>query len=150
VDGSEERALRRLYWFGIAILVWNIFAAIVAVAANWPSQFGRVGTDARADVLATGTAISAPALPLAILIFSLLLIRARNRWAWIGVVAFIIVALLFVIGGVGELLAPATPDTPKPVLVFGGLSALVIASVMLILVVVALKERGRVETSRSN
>jgi hypothetical protein len=132
--------VRRVVWVGIGALVWNVIAAIVAVAANWPSQFGRVGTDAGTDVITAGTAISAPALPLAILVLSLLLLRARGRWQWVGLAGFSVVAVLFAIGGLGEVFARATPQTPKAVLVVGGLCALAIAIAMLLVALEAIKE----------
>lgn len=131
--------------FGIAVVVWNLIAAIVAVVVNWPSQFGRVGTDARADVITAGTAISAPGVPIAVLILSLLMVRVGKKWAGVGLAGYSIVALLFIAGGLGELFAQPTPDTPRTVLMAGGLSALTIAIVMLVLAIAAFKDRRQIE-----
>ncbi|MBA3422045.1 MAG: hypothetical protein H0U12_09190 [Thermoleophilaceae bacterium] len=59
---------KRLRLFAVVVLVLNVVAAAVAIAVNWPSQFGQVRTDASEDFLAAGTAISAPVLPVALLL----------------------------------------------------------------------------------
>lgn len=138
---ARGRGTRKVLRFGIVVVVWNVIAAIAATAANWPSQFGRVGTDAKADVLTAGTATSAPALPIVVLLLALLMIRAGKAWAAFGLAGYGIVALLFIAGGVGELFAQPTRDTPRAVLVTGGLVAVAIAIVMLVLTVIAFRER---------
>lgn len=137
------KARNRVLVFGIIVILANVVAATIAVAVNWPAQFGRVGTDARAEVFASGTAISAPLLPIAILAVSLLLIRAGGRWISVGLLAFSVVALLMVIGGLGEAFAPETPDTPKMVLIVSGIVSVVVAVVMLALAFAAFHERRR-------
>lgn len=125
--------------FGIAVIAWNVIATTVAVIANWPSQFGRVGTDAKSEFISVGSAISAPALPLAVLVVSLLMIRAGSKWSLAGLIGYSIVALLFIAGGIGELFALPTPDTSRSVLIAGGISAGTIAIVMLVLAFGAFK-----------
>ena len=61
-------AALRLRRFALAVLVLNVVATVVAVVVNLPSQFGRVGTDAGSEFLTSGTAISAPLLPVVLLI----------------------------------------------------------------------------------
>jgi len=55
--------------------VLEVVATVVAVLVNWPSPFGGVGTDAGAELVTRGTAISAPLLPLVLLVLVVLLAR---------------------------------------------------------------------------
>ena len=127
--------------FGWIIVVLNVVAAIVAVRMNWPTQFGRIGTDAGADVINTGTAISAPLPPIALIVLSIVrLRRTRGGWTVLALLCFCLSALAFVIGGLGEAFAPGTSDTPKAVLVIGGASASLIGLTMLALAAAAFKE----------
>lgn len=136
-------AHHRLFRFGIAILIANTMAAVVAVTLNLPSQFGYVGTDAAADVLSRGTAISAPLLPMVLLAVSLALLRPGSRWHVAGIAGTCLVALLVLIGGVGELVAPATADTPKGVLVAASIAWAGIGLTLLRLAAAAYRARQR-------
>ena len=110
---------------------------------NWPSQFGGVGTDAGDELLTRGTAISAPLLPIAILVVSLLLVWRGGRSSTVGAVGIAITAALLLIGGIGELTAEETVDTPKSVLVVGGIVWIGVALSLLGLAIAALVERRR-------
>lgn len=129
--------------FGASLLVLNLLAAAVAVALNWPSQFGSVGTDAGAELLTRGTAISAPLLPVALLVVSLLLVWRGGRALVVGAVGALLTAVVVLIGGIGELTAKATSDTPKAVLVVAGLAWILIAAFLAWLAVGALREQRR-------
>ncbi len=78
---TERPANTRLSVFALVVLIANALATTVAVAANWPSQFGGVGTDAGQEWLSRGTAISAPLAPVACFIFIAILVRFGN---WVG------------------------------------------------------------------
>ena len=132
-----------LLGLGTAVFLLNFVAAAVAVAVNWPSQFGGVGTDAGEEVLSRGTAISAPLLPIAILVVSLLLVWRGGRLLTVGVVGIAVTAAMFLIGGIGELTAEETADTPKVVLVAAGIVWIVIALLLLGLAIAAFVERWR-------
>ena len=134
---------RMLLAFGTAVFLLNFVAAAVAVAVNWPSQFGGVGTDAGEEVLTRGTAISAPPLPIGILVVSLLLVWRGGRLLVVGVVGIGATAALFLIGGIGELTAKATADTPKAVLVVAGIVWIGIALSLLGLAIATFVERRR-------
>ena len=136
-------ARRRLLRFGVAVLVLNVLAAAVAVAFNWPSQFGSVGTDAGDELLTRGTAISAPLLPVALLVVSLLLVWRGGRALVAGILGVLITAAMVLIGGIGELTAAGTSDTPKAVLVVAGVVWILIAAFLAWLAVAALRERRR-------
>lgn len=142
VKGTAS-ARRNLLVFGSALPLLNIVAALVAVAVNWPSQFGGVGTDAGDELVTRGTAISAPILPVAVLVASLLLIRRGGRLFIPGIIGVALTAALFLVGAVGELTAEATRDTPKVVLVVAGVAWILVGTTLLALAAAALVERGR-------
>jgi hypothetical protein len=136
-------ASRRLAGFAATVLALNVVAAIVAVVVNLPTQFGKTGTDAGEDVLTSGTAISAPLLPVAILLVSLILVLRTDRWAYVGIGGSYLVALLLLIGAIGEIAAEGTSDTPKEVLVVSGIVWCAIAVTLVGLATAALVERRR-------
>ena len=131
----------RVAVIGAFVLSFQLIATVVAVVMNWPAQFGGVGTDARAEFLTRGTAISAPGLPLVVLAVGSWLATRRDRWGTVGVVLVGLVALLTTVGGLGEALAPATPNVSKEVLVVSGATSVVLAILMLAAVVVELADR---------
>lgn len=132
---------KRLAVVAAIVLVVNVVATVVAVAVNWPAQFGGVGTDAGGEFITRGTAISAPLLPVVLLLIVVGLAGRRDVWGWVGIVAAYLTAAVVLIGGVGELLAEATPDTPKPVLVAAGIAWAVVAVVLSVLATAAVNER---------
>jgi hypothetical protein len=134
---------RRVLVFGIAVIAYMVVATLVAVIANWPAQLGGVGTDARSEMWMRGTALSAPLLPVAVLIVSLVLVDAGGRWATAGLAVYSLVGVGFGVGGLGEALAPATPDVPKAVLVSSGVISVVIATTMVVLALSAFRQRRR-------
>jgi hypothetical protein len=134
---------KRLRLFVVVVLVLNVVAAAVAIAVNWPSQFGQVRTDASEDFLAAGTAISAPVLPVALLLVTLLLASRRGAWGWVAIGAAYLTAILLFVGAVGEFVAEGTADTPKSVLVTAGVAWAVIAVILVVLATGAAKDRRR-------
>jgi len=133
-------ASKRLRWFTVAVLVLN---AVAAVIANWPAQFGQVGTDAGAEFLSSGTAISAPLIPVAALLLVVALIHRQGALGWVAIVAALFAAASVIIGGLGELVAEPTADTPKAVLTVGGLVWPFIGIVLTLLALAAAVERLR-------
>lgn len=136
-------ANQRLLGFTVAVLILNVVAAIVAVIANWPAQFGQVGTDAGAEVLSSGTAISAPLIPVAALLVVALFAHRQGALGWVAIVAALFAAASVIIGGFGELMAEPTANTPKAVLTVGGLVWLLVGITLIILAVSAAVERLR-------
>lgn len=130
-------AASRLRWFTLALLVLNVVATIIAVVVNLPAQFGGVGTDAGKEFVTRGTAISAPLLPVVLMVLVVLLAPRRDRWSWVGVALAYITAALVGIGGVGEMVAEPTADTSGVVLTISGIVALVVAAVLIILATAA-------------
>ncbi|MGH3361041.1 MAG: hypothetical protein ACRDOM_01155 [Nocardioides sp.] len=137
------QATRRLLGGAAAILVLNAVATLVAIVVNWPAQFGGVGTDAGEEFLLRGTAISAPLLPVVLLVVVLLGAWAGGRGAWVAVVAAYLTAAVVAVGGVGEMVAEATTDTPKAVLVGAGAGWLAVAGVLVVLATGVVAERRR-------
>ena len=72
-------------------------------------------------MITAGTAISAPVLPIAIILVSLLLVWRGGRALVAGVVGVCLAAAMFFIGAVGELTAEGTDETPKTGLVAAGI-----------------------------
>ena len=136
-------ASKRLSLFAAVILLLNVVATVVAILANWPSQFGAVRTDAGDDFLTAGTAISAPVLPVVLLVMVALLARRHGAPGWIAVGAALTTAVLFFIGAMGELAAEPTVDTPKAILVGAGIAWTLVAMILALLAVMAAGERLR-------
>jgi NAD(P)-dependent dehydrogenase (short-subunit alcohol dehydrogenase family) len=119
VHRLRRMASRRiLLQLGSGILVFQVLAADVAIAANWPAQFGGVGTDACAEALTCGTALSAPLFPLAV--FAVGLVCSWRGATRTGAAVVAVVALAILAGSLGEAFAPATADVPKGVLIASG------------------------------
>jgi hypothetical protein len=132
----------RLSLFALVVLLANILAATLAVAVNWPSQFGGVvGTDAGSDWLSRGTAISAPLAPVACFVLIAVLVRLPTRVGWLGIgLAFLTAPLVFA-GGMGELVAEPTDDVGRAVLVLAGVVWGVVAVAFVVLGAAAARER---------
>jgi hypothetical protein len=137
---------RILLQLGSGILVFQLLAAGVAIAANWPAQFGGVGTDASAEALTRGTALSAPLFPLAVFAVGLVCLwRGATRT---GAAVSAVVALAILAGSLGEAFAPATADVPKVVLIASGVIGTVLATAILARVPAVWRESGAVRASR--
>lgn len=134
-------ANRRLSVFALVVLVANVLAAALAVWVNWPSQFGGVGTDAGQDLLSRGTAISAPLAPVLCFILVAVMVRFGNWVGWLGVVLAFLTGVLVFVGGMGELVAQPTEDTPRAVLIAAGVVWGVIAGIFVVLGIAAARER---------
>lgn len=129
----DPAATSRLRRFTLALLVLNVIATIIAVVANLPAQFGDVGTDAGNEFVTRGTAISAPLLPVVLMVLVVLLAPRRDLWVWVGVALAYLTAAMVGVGGVGEIVAEPTADTPGPVLTISGIAWLAVAAVLIAL-----------------
>jgi hypothetical protein len=123
------------------VLMLNVIATVVAVVVNLPSQFGMVGTDAGREFLTSGTAISAPLIPVVSLLIVVAFARRRDKWRWLGLAAGYFTALSIAIGGFGELVAEPTEHTPRAVLVGSGIVFLAIGLALVFLSTAAAVQR---------
>jgi hypothetical protein len=139
---AEGRANTRLSVFALVVLIANVLAATLAVAVNWPSQFGGVvGTDAGQDWLSRGTAISAPLAPVMCFVLIAILVRFRTWVGWLGIGLAFLTAVLVFVGGMGELIAEPTVHVPRAVLITAGVLWGVIAVIFVVLGTAATRER---------
>src|SRR5687768_14045557 len=97
---AERPANTRLSLFALVVLIANVLAATLAVAVNWPSQFGGVvGTDAGQDWLSRGTAISAPLAPVMCFVLLAILVRFGSWVGWLGIGLAFPTGVLVFVGG---------------------------------------------------
>ena len=139
---ASNAANARLSVFAVVVLVANALLAALAVAINWPSQFGGVvGTDAGQEWLSRGTAISAPLAPAVCFVLVAVLVRLGGRAGWLGIGMAFLTAALVLVGGMGELIAEPTDDVPRAVLVAAGVLWAVVAAIFVVLGTAAARER---------
>jgi len=139
---AERPQNTRLSVFALVVLVVNVLAAALAVAVNWPSQFGGVvGTDAGQEWLSRGTAISAPLAPVVCFVLIAILVRLRGWAGWLGIGLAFLTGVLVFVGGMGELIAEPTVDVPRAVLIAAGVLWGVIAVTFVVLAIAAARER---------
>ena len=128
--------------FALVVLVGNVLAASLAVAVNWPSQFGGVvGTDAGQEWLSRGTAISAPLAPVVCFVLIAVLVRLGGWVGWLGIGLAFLTGVLVFVGGMGGLIAEPTVDVPRAVLIAAGVLWGVIAVTFVVLAIAAARER---------
>ena len=142
----DAAAAARLRQFTLVLLALNVLATIVAVAVNLPAQFGGEGTDAGQEFLTRGTAISAPLLPVVLMVLIVVLATRRDRWSWVAVAVAYLTAVMVGTGGVGEMTAEPTADTSRAVLVTAGVAWLAVAVVLVALATAALVRARRKAT----
>jgi hypothetical protein len=139
---AERPANTRLSLFALGVVIANACATALAVAVNWPSQFGGVvGTDAGQDWLSRGTAISAPLAPVACLVLISILVPFRSWVGWLGIGLAFLTAVLVFVGGMGELIAEPTGDVGRAVLTMAGVLWGVVAATFVGLGIAATRER---------
>ena len=139
---ADGPANTRLSVFALAVLIANVLAATLAVAVNWPSQFGGVvGTDAGQDWLSRGTAISAPLAPAVCFVLIAILVRFGSRVGWLGIGLAFLTGVLVFAGGMGELIAQPTELAPRAVLIASGVMWGVISAIFIVLGSAATRER---------
>lgn len=143
-DSAASVRLRR---FTLVLLVLNVLATIIAVAVNLPAQFGGVGTDAGEEFLTSGTAISAPLLPVVLMLLVVLLAPRRDRWGWVGVALAYLTAVMVGMGGIGEMTAEPTADTSRAVLITAGIAWLAVAAVLVALATAAVVRAQKTATA---
>lgn len=136
-------ASARLRQLTLVLLALNVLATIIAVAVNLPAQFGGRGTDAGEEFLTRGTAISAPLVPVVLMVLIVVLATRRDRWSWVAVALAYLTAVMVGTGGVGEMTAEPTADTSRAVLTTAGVAWLVVAVILVALATAALVRARR-------
>ena len=94
-----------LFRFGVLVIAYNVATSALAWWQGWPPQVGgsQDPDQSYASFLVNGSAISAPAPMLAVLLAGLLLAHRLPR---VGAVVVVLVAAVFVfVGVIGEFLA---------------------------------------------
>lgn len=126
--------------WGTALLVGS---TVLAVLLRWPSQFGGAGDpDAvLSEAFSRGTALSPPLTLVPLFAFATWLAARGGRVRWTGGTLLVLLALVFVLGGLGEAFAPATADVPRAALVASGTIAVGLALVVVVAVVRRLRVR---------
>ena len=111
-----------------------LVGAAVAIAAQWPAQFGGSGDpdDVAAEALTRGTALSPPLAPVIVFVVALVMSLRAGLLGKVGTVLLMLVTVVFIIGGLGEAFAPPTADVPRPVLVLSGLVGVVLRGLILV------------------
>lgn len=126
--------VKRLALAAGLLLAWIVVGSAVAIAAAWPAQFGGAGdaSNVAAEALTRGTALSPPAVPTVVFAVGLVLALRRGVAGTVGTVLLMLLAAIFIVGGLGEAFAPATPDVPRPVLVLSGVVAAVLGAAVIV------------------
>jgi len=125
------------------VLGLQVLAAIVAVAANYPSRFDFDGRDAGDEWIARGTALSPPLLPMVLFVLATAMAFRRDRWGTAGAIGICLLALLFIVGSLGEAFGSPTEDVSRGVLMTSGVLGTVSALVLLWLGFNELRSRRR-------
>lgn len=134
----------RLSTYGLVFFGYGVLAAIVTIVAHWPAQFGGPGVPRKfpksSSLEARRLSTLDPAPPLG---GGALIARHRGRWGIAAAILLLLLGVVFVIGGFGEIFAPDPATAPRVVLVVGGLIAAIGGIALASLSVTALVERFR-------
>ncbi|MBA2421375.1 MAG: hypothetical protein H0V57_09655 [Thermoleophilaceae bacterium] len=135
---------RPLFRATVAILVYNVVATVVAIFVELPTRFGPSADPGpiATEWITRGTAISAPLMPLLLLLASAVLARRRDRWRIAGLVGVLIVSALFLTGAFGEAFGEPTDQVPRAVLVLSGVFWALVALGLIWLSIRAMVRRG--------
>lgn len=114
---------RTIVSIAAALAIISIIGFLLCLVFQWPSQFVLGGPgDSRVTLadLVSGTVLSPPLIPWAILVVATLLARSQRWWGTTAIVLLCLLGVVFTIGGWGESFGPANPRVPHPVLVGSG------------------------------
>ena len=150
---GTHHARQRLVAAGAALSIVSVVGFGLCLVFQWPSQFvlGAVA-DARvtlADVV-TGTVLSPPLAPWAVLVVATALAGSRRWWGTVATGVLCVLGVVFAIGGWGEAFGPANPSVPRAVLVAGGVAWMVLGLSLPLFGVRALRERRRGGPARTD
>jgi hypothetical protein len=136
---------RRLVSVSALIFVVWVVGTVVSIVAGWPAQIGGPGNpnDVAGEYLSRGTVLSPPLFLMVALIVFILLVPNHRWWGMLGVVGLCLLAVVTLIGSLGEAFAPTTPDVPRAVLVASGVLGVVLDPALLIFGITELIGRAR-------
>jgi hypothetical protein len=125
---------RRLVLIAALIFVVSTVGLVLAVVFQWPTQFDGSGNPnvTAGEVVTGGTATSIPLGPWVALAVFAFLARSRRWWRTLGVVGLCLLAVVTLIGSLGEAFASSTPDLPRVALVAPGVVDVVLCPVLLL------------------
>jgi hypothetical protein len=154
-EGLEQGAAmrpttRRLVSVAVLIFVVWVVCTLVSILAGWPAQFGGPGNpnNVAGEFLNRGTALAPPLFVMVAFVVFVVLVPNQRWWGVLGVVGLCLLAVLTVVGSLGEALAPSTPDVPRAVLVASGILGVVLGPLLLFFGIAELRDRARRELSR--
>jgi len=138
-------ATRRLVLVAALLFVVWAVGAIVSVVAGWPGQFGGPGNpdNVAGEFLSRGTVFSPPLYLMVALVVFILIAPSRRWWGTLGAVGLCLLAVVTLVGSLGEAFAPSTPDVPRAALVASGLVGIVLCPALLLSGIAYLIERTR-------
>jgi hypothetical protein len=142
---------KRLVWVASLNLVLQFIGAATSIAKKLPYEFGGIGdpnTVAQDFVRGGGTALSAPLIPLLVLVALLVLAFRRDGWGMLAVGGITLLAILFTVAGSQEPIVWRTLRS-SPFGVFEGIVValgavgLLLSLLMLLFGILELLERVR-------
>ena len=114
---------QRLFSVCVLLFIVSVVGLVLALIFQWPAQLGGGSGNPNitaGELIANGTVTSLPLGPWIALVVFALLARSRRWWGTLAVLILCFLGALFVLGGLGEALAPSTPYVPRAVLVAAG------------------------------
>ena len=135
---------RRLVLAALIVIGLQPIAALVAMLADLPAQFGtETAPGPYLEWLVQGSAISAPVAPVVLLAAGALLARRADRWGLLGVALTALAAVLFLIGGLGETFwSENDGEVSETVLAASTVAWVLVGLTLLALAARAVRERG--------
>ena len=147
MTGRRPRAASRpLVAAGAALAIGSLVGFGLCLLFQWPSQFVLGGVaDARVTLadLVSGTVLSPPLAPWAVLVVSTWLAGSPRWWGVVATVILCLLGVVFAIGGWGEAFGPPNPAVPRAVLLAGGVAWMLLGLSLPLFGVRALLERRR-------
>jgi hypothetical protein len=121
-----------------------VVSAVVSVAARWPAQFGGPGNpnNVAREFRSRGTALAPPLWEMVALVVFVFLARSNRRWGTLGVVGLCLLAVLTLVGSLGEAFAPDTPYVLREVLIASGVLGVVLGPLLLFFGIAELRDRA--------
>ncbi len=130
-----DQLRRRFIQLNVAVVAFHVVTTALCVAMRWPAQFGGAGDpdNVAAEMWLRGTAIGAPVLLTAVLALATVAAARPGRIGTAGIVVIVLMSLLIIVGGSGETFGIPSPDVPTAVLIFSGVSNVLLSLVTLYL-----------------